>query len=142
MKRVKNTIIFLILVMLVGTIIAPSNVSAKTMYYRASHMKGKDTYKSGRVGIMKLQSNKLVTKGSFQGTSKKSQLYGNKTKYYKYKKRTFKLANNIKFYSEGGLAGKQRLTRSDVLDLCNNANGLEVVIKVKNGRVVSLTFGS
>lgn len=142
MERMKKTIIVLVVVMLVGTIIAPSNVSAKTVYYGASHLKGKDTYRSGMVSKITLKKNKIVTKGSFVRASKESKLSNGKAKYYKNKKRTFKLSQNVKFFASGGMAGKQKMSKSEAKSYCNNPNGLYFILKVKNGKVVSVTFSS
>ena len=142
MNQIRKVIVVLFAVVLVGTIFVPSDVSAKTLYYGASHWKGKDTSKNGMVSKITLKEKKIVLKGSLVKASKQSKLYSGKAKYYKSKKRTFKLAKNVKFYGVGGTAGKQKLTRSDVKVYCKNANGLYVVLKVKNGKVVAVSFCS
>lgn len=114
---------------------------SSTVYYGANHIKRKDTDKWGVVRKITLKKNKIITTGSFRKASKESTLNNGKGTYCKNKKRTFKLASNVKFYVWEGF-DKIKLSKRDYTSLCKNANGLFVILKVKNGKVVSVTFSS
>ena len=57
------------------------------------------------------------------------------------RKRTFKLTSATKYYT-AELDGNYRISKTRALRCCKRLNGLSVRLKVKNGKVVSMTFGS
>lgn len=109
-------------------------------YYRAAHMKKKPRYYHQPV-VRKiiLKKKKIVTYGSF---NKSSKIYSTNAVYCKNKKRTFELAKNVKFYSLGGTAGKIREDRKYAKSMSKTANGLALILKVKNGKVIEIIFSS
>ena len=64
-----------------------------------------------------------------------------KKNFQKYGKRTFKLTSATKYYT-AELDGNYRISKTRALRCCKRLNGLSVRLKVKNGKVVSMTFGS
>lgn len=112
------------------------------VYYKAWYADQKDIDKTGVVRKITLKENKIITTGSFRKASKESELYTEKATYCNSKKRTFKLESNVKFYSVGGDNPKRRLSESEYTSLCKEENGLGVILKVKNGKVVSVSFCS
>jgi hypothetical protein len=87
----------------------------------------------------------MVTGSLKKGNSKKS-VWSEKAKYCKRKKRTFKLAKNVKFYEAGGIAGEIKDTKSGFVEFCNqlnkNPNGLGFWFVVKNGKVTKVVIAS
>lgn len=113
-----------------------------TVYYGASHIKGKDQLKLGAVSKITFKGNKVIIRGSLLKATSRNNLYRNKGSYLKKASRTFKLDKNFKFYSRGGTSPEHKITAKEGKILCKNANGLYLTFKVKNGKLVSLTFGS
>lgn len=66
---------------------------------------------------------------------------GSKAKYCPKKKRTFLPDKNFKFYGSAE-NGRYRISKKEGKELCSNANGLDVIFKVKNNKVVSISFVS
>lgn len=112
---------------------------SRVIYYMAAHSKEPENYYNGIVRKIVLKKKKVISYGSFMKSPKMS-LSG--ASYCRNKKRTFQLAKNVKFYSRGGNMGKQRQSRRYIKSLCRTANGLEFILKVKNGKVAEIIFSS
>lgn len=119
---------------------APLLQSSKTVYYKASHSQGPDFYREGKIYNIVLKKNKIITYGSFKKSS--SMNYGQGV-YCKSKKRVFRLAKNVKYYSNGGKMGKVRISKGSMKSLCGSApSGLGFFLKVRNGKVTEVIFSS
>ena len=132
-------ILFLGFIMPVSALAATSK-SSTTYYY--SCMSGQ---KDG-IYSMKLDGNKLIIKGTFAkstSSSKVSEKYFN-SDTMKYKKITFTLAKNCKFYAVGGEDGKVSYPRKTFVEcyVTQPDLGLGFMVKVKNGKVVEITTES
>lgn len=95
---------------------------------------------------MKLDGSKLIIKGTFAKSSSSaaaSEKYLS-GKTMKYKKMTFVLAKNCKFYGTGGEDGKVEYSRKTFKEgyVTQTDLGLGFMIKVKNGKVVAITTES
>lgn len=112
---------------------------SRTIYYMAAHSKEPENYYNGIVRKIVLKKKKVISYGSFMKSPKMS-LSG--ASYCRNKKRTFRLAKNVKFYAQGGNMGKQRKSRRYIRALCRRTSGLEFILKVKNGRVTEIIFSS
>lgn len=84
--------------------------------------------------------NSVTFYGSFSKAKKIPFTYSKKN-FQKYGKRTFKLTSATKYYT-AELDGNYRISKTRALRCCKRLNGLSVRLKVKNGKVVSMTFGS
>ena len=109
------------------------------VYYMAAHSKEPENYYNGVVRKIVLKKKKVISYGSFMKSPKMS-LSG--ASYCRNKKRTFRLAKNVKFYSRGGNMGKRRQSKRYIKSLCRTANGLQFILKVKNGKVTEIIFSS
>ena len=84
--------------------------------------------------------NSVTFYGSFSKAKKIPFTYSKKN-FQKYGKRTFKLTSATKYYT-AEIDGNYRISKTRALRCCKRLNGLSVRLKVKNGKVVSMTFGS
>lgn len=115
-------------------------VKDSIIFYSANHTKY--AYTGGpAVSKIALKKNKVIVTGSLRSAPKESQLYGKKAKYCPRKTRTFPLDKKFKFYGSAE-HGRYRISSKEGKALCRNANGLEVIFKLKNGKVVSISFVS
>lgn len=115
-------------------------VKDSIIFYSANHTKY--SYTGGpAVSKIALKKNKVIVTGSLRSAPKESQLYGKKAKYCPRKTRTFPLDKKFKFYGSAE-HGRYRISSKEGKALCRNANGLEVIFKLKNGKVVSISFVS
>lgn len=120
---------------------------SSTVYYGASHTKGKDEFGLGAVSKITFKGNKMIVKGSFVKATSKKNLNPNKGSYVKKTTKTFKLDKNFNFYGTGGVDENgnsvvSKFTLKEGKRACKNANGIYLEFKVKNGKLVSLTFCS
>lgn len=128
-------ILFLGFIMPVSALAATSK-SSTTYYY--SCMSGQ---KDG-IYSMEMKGNKLIIKGTFAKSSSSSNV---SEKYFngetmKYKKITFVLAKNCKFYATGGEDGAVAYSKQTFKDgyVTQPDLGLGFLVKVKNGKVVAI----
>ena len=145
MSKKTRSIIMIAMIMLLGFIMPVSALAATkksdTTYYYTCMSGQKDGIYS-----MELKGNKLIIKGTFAKSSSSSNV---SEKYFsgktlKYKKTTFVLAKNCKFYATGGEDGKVAYTRGTFKEcyVTQPDLGLGFLVKVKNGKVVSITTES
>ena len=124
------------------------NAKAKDGYYIGSYMgKEKDTDKLGVISKVVFKKDKMIVYGSLRGVSDSGDVDNfDSYKYYKSKKRTFKLSKKVKFYSTGGTGPTKRLKKKNFINSCKASNkepdGIGFEFKIKNGKVVSCTFAS
>lgn len=145
MSKKTKSIVIVAVIMLLGcimpvSVLAATKKSDTTYYY---------TFMSGeKDGIysMKMDGNKLIIKGTFaksaSSSSASEKYFSGKT--LKYKKTTFVLSKNCKFYATGGEDGKVSYPR-ETFEECyvtQTGLGLGFLVKVKNGKVVSITTES
>lgn len=145
MSKKTRSIVFVAVIMFLGIIMPVSALAATkksdTTYYYTCMSGQKDGIYS-----MKMDGNKLIIKGTFAKSSSSSNV---SEKYFsgktlKYKKTTFVLAKNCKFYATGGEDGKVAYTRGTFKEcyVTQPDLGLGFLVKVKNGKVVSITTES
>lgn len=116
----KKIILIILIVFALCFVIADNKVSAnakENVYYFANHIKMKDKNKKGIVRKILVKKTKLVTVGSF---IKKTNYADDNYIFCKSKRRVFKLAKGVKFYSSGGTAGKQRCGKKTIRSLSVN----------------------
>lgn len=107
----------------------------KTWYF--TEMNGK---KSG-IKKMALKGNKLTIWGSFgKASSSEKSIEAYQNKKLKYKKRTFALSKNVKFYAVGGDAGASEYSKKIFKEsyVTQPDLGLGFRMLVKNGKVVKI----
>ena len=115
--------------------------SKKAFYYSA--LVGKKSNRDAYVKSVSLKGKKLIVKGSFLKAASESKFYDGKTKFQKYKKRTFKLSGNCKFYAAGGDTKPQRITKKQFLKIARIYNGLALLIRTnKSGKVYKVEVSS
>lgn len=145
MSKKTRSIVFVAVIMFLGFIMPVSALAATkksdTTYYYTCMSGQKDGIYS-----MKMDGNKLIIKGTFAKSASSSNV---SEKYFsgktlKYKKTTFVLAKNCKFYATGGEDGKVAYTRGTFKEcyVTQPDLGLGFLVKVKNGKVVSITTES
>lgn len=140
----------MVVALLLGVLAMPSqDVQAavlgkkgKTIYYGSVWTKGKDEFGRGAIYKITFKGNKMIVKGSLIEATSKKKLYKNKGSYLKKATRTFKLDKKFNFYGTGGDMGTVRYTLKEGKRLCKYAEGLGLEFKVKNKKLVSLTFCS
>ena len=120
---------------------------SKKVYYSGSFLgKVKDVDKTGIISKVKFTKTKMMVTGSLKKGNSKKSVWSEKAKDCKRKKRTFKLAKNVKFYEAGGIAGEIKDTKSGFVEFCNqlnkNPNGLGFWFVVKNGKVTKVVIAS
>ena len=145
MSKKTRSIIIVAMILFLGVIMpvntfATTKKSDTTYYYTCMNGQKDGIYS------MKLDGNKLIIKGTFAKSSSSSKV---SEKYFngetmKYKKNTFVLAKNCKFYATGGEDGKVAYTRETFKEcyVTQPGLGLGFLVKVKNGKVVSITTES
>ena len=89
---------------------------------------------------VRYDKNSITFYGSFSKANKFPITYSKKN-FLKYGKRTFKLTSATKYY-EAEIDGNYRISKATALRTCKRLNGLSVRLKVKNGKIISMTFGS
>ena len=145
MSKKTRSIVIVAMILLLGTIMpvsAPAATSTSSTTYYYSCMSGQ---KDG-IYSMKLDGNKLIIKGTFAkstSSSKVSEKYFS-GKTMKYKKITLILSKNCKLYATGGEDGKVSYPRETFKEcyVTQPGLGLGFKVKVKNGKVVSITTES
>lgn len=141
MNKKTRAIAIVAIMMLLGFMIpvsaAATTKKSDTTYYYTCMNGQKDGIYS-----MKLSGNKLVIKGTF---AKSSSSAAASEKYFtgknlKYKKTTFILAKNCKFYATGGDAGQTAYSRKTFKEsyVTQPDLGLGFMVKVKNGKVIAI----
>ena len=115
----------MIISVVIGSVapVKPTEAASKKGFYYScltgSYFNGYPYVKS-----IKLKGNKLIIKASFDKASTEKAFHSHKnTTRLKFRKRTFKLTSNCKFYSSGG-EDFYRLTRKEFLYLAHQYNGL------------------
>ena len=141
MRKKTRFIVIVAMILLLGTIMpvsafAATKKSDTTYYYTC--MNGQ---KSG-IYSMELKGNKLIIKGTFAKSSSSDQAFEKYVngKTMKYKKTTFVLAKNCKFYAIGGEDGKVSYSRKTFKEsyVTQPDLGLGLLIREKNGKVVEI----
>lgn len=145
MNKKTRAIVIVAVMMFLGFIMPVSAFAATkksdTTYYYTCMTGQKDGIYS-----MKLSGNKLIIKGTFAKSSSSAaaseRYFTGKT--LKYKKTTFILAKNCKFYATGGEDGKVQYSRKTFKEayVTQPDLGLGFMVKVKNGKVVAITTES
>lgn len=141
MHKKTRSIVIVAMILLLGAIMPVSTLAAttksSTTYYYTCMSGQKDGIYS-----MELKGNKLTIKGTFAKSSSSSNV---SEKYFsgktlKYKKTTFVLAKNCKFYATGGEDGAVAYSKQTFKDcyVTQPDLGLGFKIKVKNGKVVAI----
>lgn len=154
-KRV-NTILKIIAVVISLSIVmgcmSTESVQAATkktsgmIYYATllNHQKGgrsaNGKYWMPGTKAVKYTKNSITFYGSLSKSSRLPFTYSKKN-FIKYGKRTFKLTSATKYY-EADIYGNYRISKATALRICKRLNGLSVRLKVKNGKIISMTFGS
>ena len=152
MQKIKKLIAVLLSVaMLLGTftMLNADSVYAKgkKTYYSGNFLgKVKDVDRTGIISKVKFTKTKMTITGSLKKGNSRESAWDGKAKYCKKKKRTFKLAKNVKFYEAGGMAREVKDTKSSFVNFCKqlnkNPNGLEFWFIVKNGKVTKVVISS
>lgn len=151
MKKRKGIVLALALMLAVCLVAGTGSSSVyakskKVYYYGSFRGNVKDKDKSGIISKVYISKNKMIVKGSMKKAYTKNGMHSSKAKYCKKKKRTFKLAKNVKFYRSGGMAGEQRTTRADMEEFCKENNrqpsGLGFWFVVKNGKIIKAVISS
>lgn len=111
---------------------------SNTVYYASNG----NSYKS----VISIKKNKIIVKGKLTKGTKKSyaKVKGKVTKL-KSATRTFTLANNVKFYGNGGEdPNPSRMTKKDGISVIKNSEigTLPFILTIKNGKVVRIDFYS
>ena len=141
MRKKTKSIAIISMILFLGIIVPVSALAATkksdTTYYYTCMSGQKDGIYS-----MELKGSKLIIKGTFAKSSSLSNVY---EKYYngdtmKYKKTTFVLAKNCKFYATGGEDGKVAYSRKTFKEcyVTQPDLGLGFLVKIKNGKVVAI----
>lgn len=114
-------------------------------YYRATFVEGDDKWgsgESGEVSKITFKGDKMIVKGSLREAATREKLYNNKESRYLGKAtRTFKLDKKFAFYG-GEEMGKIRYTIKEGKKMCERPLQLGLEFKVKNKKLISLTFWS
>lgn len=136
MKKNKKLItLFLAAVMMVGvfTLLNTDSVYAKgNKTYYSGNFRGneKDVDKIGIIAKVKFTKTKMTVTGSLKKGKTEKEVWHEKSKYCKKKKRKFKLSKNVRFYQAGGWAGEIEDTKSEFVEFCEqlnqNPNGLNL----------------
>lgn len=141
MSKKARSITIVALIMFLGFMIpihafAATKKSNTTYYYTCMNGQKDGIYS------MKLNGNKLVIKGSFAKSSSSATA---SEKYFtgknlKYKKTTFILAKNCKFYATGGDVGQTAYSKKTFKEcyVTQPDLGLGFMVKVKNGKVIAI----
>lgn len=117
----------------------------KTMvrYYTSNLSETKGSKKNHCAGIRKVifKRDKITFYSSFIMSHKPmfSRIEG---MWCKYKKRTFRLAKKVRYYGVGGEGPKKVYSADEFQDICLAYNCLDLEIKLKNNKVVSMTVKS
>lgn len=111
---------------------------SNTVYYASNG----NSYKS----VISIKKNKIIVKGKLTKGTKKSyaKVKGKVTKL-KSATKTFALANNIKFYGNGGEdPNPSRMTKKDGISVIKNSEfgTLPFILTIKNGKAVRIDFYS
>lgn len=114
----------------------------KGKYYGAVFTEEKDKWGSGAISKISFKGNKMIIKGSLREATSKKKLLSEKGRYLGTATRTFTLDKNFTFYGSGGDMGTIRYTLKEGKELCKYAGGQGLEFKVKNKKLVSLTFCS
>ena len=136
----KKNYLIVILSMLVLCCVCSMKAEAKTYRYVGAMTKKANINKvwyrdNGAIYKAKFTGNKIILWGRLERYSGTN---GKKGTLLKNKKRTFKLAGNVKFYSSGGDMHSIRLSRSRFNSTMTRYNGLGLVMYVKNGKVTKM----
>ena len=126
----------------------PVQSKAGTKVYFSSLSGSKSFGYYGNIKTIQVKGNSIVIKGSFtQYSSEKSFDQNRGGKKIGYKKRTFKLSKNVKFYSAGGEDSKGRIIKEKISKdsfkkTAERLIGLDLELDVKNGKVVKALLWS
>ena len=151
MKKRKGIVLALALMLAVCLVAGTGSSSVyakskKVYYYGSFRGNVKDKDKSGIISKVYISKNKMIVKGSMKKAYSKNGMHSSKAKYCKKKKRTFKLAKNVKFYQSGGMPGEVRTSKENFVEFCNTLNkqpnGLGFWFVVKNGKVTKVVIAS
>ena len=116
-----------------------------TKYYEANLNGKKSHLYTGSIYRIRFKGSKLIVRGSFAVYPTKKDFrnrYGNgKKSFIRYKKRTFNLAKNIRFYGSEE-SGRYRESRKEFVSTVAKLNGLDLVLTIKNGKVIEATLYS
>ena len=141
MRKKIRSMVIATLILILGCMMPVSALAAthqtKTNYYYSLMNGQKDGIYS-----MQLKRNKLVIKGTFAKSTSSSKVTD---KYFngdtmKYKRITFTLAKNCKFYSTGGTDGKVSYPSATFKEcyVTQPDLGLGFKVKVKKGKVLAI----
>lgn len=141
MNKKRRFITMIAVILFLGFILPVSTTAATkksdTTYYYTC-MNGQ---KSG-IYSMKLSGNKLIIKGTLAKASSSATACEKyfSAKNLKYKKTTFVLAKNCKFYGTGGEDGEVPYSRKTFREayVTQPDLGLGFMVKVKNGKVIAI----
>ena len=141
MSKKTRSIVIVALTLFLGVILpisalAATSKSGTTYYYTCMNGQKDGIYS------MELKGNKLIIKGTFAKSSSSDQAFEKYVngKTMKYKKTTFVLAKNCKFYAIGGEDGKVSYPRKTFKEsyVTQPDLGLGLLIREKNGKVVEI----
>ncbi len=121
----------------------PIEGKSKVLYYisNLNKTKGNTEYRSPGINKIVFESDKVTLYASLS-KSTKPLAPSSEGQWCRYKKRTFKLAKNIKYYGVGGDNPRCTYDADTFKEICLSYNGLGLEIKLKNNKVVSMTLMS
>lgn len=114
----------------------------KGKFYGASYSKRDDFGLGDIVSEIRFKGNKMIVKGSLIEATSKEKLHKRDGNYFRKATRTFRLDKKFAFYGSGGDTGIIRYSLEEGKRMCKEPSGLGLEFKVKNKKLVSLTFCS
>lgn len=134
-KICKSGMVMILLVLVFLLIpVTSTTVKAGTKNYFSNLNGSKSFGYYGSIYKIKVKNDRIVVYGSFSTFSTKQSL--DQAKKLKYKKRTYKFAKKVKFYTSGGDQPDMKISKSQFKQLVESMNGLDLQLQVKNGKIV------
>lgn len=116
-------------------------VTTDGWYMGSLHQKSRYSMGLPEVWKISFAKTKVTTKGPL-GYSKKKVRGFNTGLTRKSASRTFRLAKNVRYYDQGGDAGKARMSKKSFARLAQAYNGLSLTFRVKGGKVTEMLISS
>ncbi len=135
-RKICKSGMVMVLVVLVFLLIPVTSTSVKagTKNYFSNLNGTKNFGYYGSIYKIKVKNDRIVVYGSFSSYSSNQTL--DQAKKLKYKKRTFKFAKKVKFYSSGGDQPDMKISKKQFKQLVEPLGGLDLQLQVKNGKIV------
>lgn len=146
-KLWKHAGLFVITLLLCMTAARPVFAANKTFYYtfattsRSEYNQYGDALQYGQVYYARIKNNKLILKGTLERYSSQNTMHNSQPHMLSEKKRVFKITKNTKYYTTAGenvdkLYESCRVSKKNFNRCLKELYGMEVHVKVKNGKVI------